>query len=81
MHIDVDSIFEREHQTDVVVTEKLLILEVIAAKKMQPFTAGLTGRWKQLESNDRAKSQGQMCPGYPTSIRQLFTQRHSWDEA
>lgn len=38
MHINVDSIFKREHQTDGVVMEILDILKVITAKKMQTFT-------------------------------------------
>lgn len=50
MHINVDSIFERERQTDAVVMEILLILEVITAKKRQTFTVGATSRWMQSES-------------------------------
>lgn len=52
MHIDVDPIFERERQTDAVVMEILLVLEVITAKKTQTFTVGATGRWMQSESTD-----------------------------
>lgn len=48
MHINVDSIFERERQTDAVVMEILLILEVITAKKRQTFSVGADGcRWNQ----------------------------------
>lgn len=52
MHINVDSIFERERQTDAVVMEILLVLQVITAKKMQTFAVGATGRWMQSESTD-----------------------------
>lgn len=52
MHINVDSILEREPQPDAVVMEILLILEVITAKKTQTFTVGATGRWMQSDSTD-----------------------------
>lgn len=63
MHINVDSIFERERQPDGVVMEILLILEVIAAKRMQPFTVGLTDRWMQLQSTEIAKTRAKSVPG------------------
>lgn len=53
MHINVDSIFEGERQTDAVVMEILLILEVITAKKRQTFTVGVTGRWMQNQPKQR----------------------------
>lgn len=63
MHINVDSIFERERQPDGVVMEILLILEVIAAKRMRPVTVGLTDRWMQLQSTEIAKTKAKFVPG------------------
>lgn len=45
VHINIDSIFKREHQTDGVVMEILHILKVITAKKMQSFTMFLIDKW------------------------------------
>lgn len=46
MHINVDSIFKREHHTHGVVMEILHILKVIAEKKMQTFTMFQIDKWE-----------------------------------